>query len=90
VLPQSIGLECYYKDPDGKELLSNSSPAMTMRQNPLHRFDIRRDRVASTRIMVFSLSDFDLDKLFALRRPIVTLSIKTTTGKEYILELNNE
>jgi len=88
---QSIWLECYFKEPDGEELLFKFVASNDHETNSLcivSLFD--RDNLVLPEFR-FSLADFDLDKLFALRRPIVELfQIKTERGKEYILRLANE
>ena len=88
---QSIWLECYFKDPDGKELLFKFIASNDHEVNSLCVASVMDCDTLVLPEFRFSLSDFNLDELFELQRPIVELhQIKTETGKEYILRLNNE
>lgn len=88
---QSIWVECYYKDPDGKELLFKFIVSNDHETNSICIASVTYGENLLLPEFWFSLNDFDLDGFFTLRRPIVKLyQIKAETGKEYILELNNE
>jgi len=88
---QSIWLECYFKDPDDKELLFKFIAGNNHSANSQCIASVMEGDSLLLPEFHFSLNDFDLDNLFALRRPIVELfQIRTKTGKEYILQLSNE
>ncbi|ANE52123.1 hypothetical protein [Flavisolibacter tropicus] len=88
---QSVWLECYFKNPDGKELLFRFIASNDHETNSLCIASVLDGDNLVLPEFRFSLNDFDLDKLFTIRRPIVELyQIKAETGKEYILQLSNE
>jgi hypothetical protein len=88
---QSIWLECYFKGPDGKNLLFKFIASNELETNSLCIASVLDGENLILPEFCFSLNDFDLDKLFTLKRSIVKLNeIRAATGKEYSLELNNE
>jgi hypothetical protein len=87
----SIWLECHFKDPDGKELLFKFIASNDHDTNSICIASILEGDNLVLPEFRFSIDNFDLDRLFALRRPIVELyQIQAKTGKEYILRLNNQ
>jgi hypothetical protein len=88
---QSIWLECYFKDPDGKELLFKFIASNEQETNSLCIASVLDGENLLLPEFWFSLNDFNLNKLFTLKRSIVKLyKIKSEAGKEYILELKND
>jgi hypothetical protein len=88
---QSICVECYFKDPDGRELLFKfiaSNDYETNSRCIACVFDGENQILPE---FCFSITDFSLDAFFSLGPPIITLyNIKADSGKEYMLELNNQ